>query len=105
MTVPWCWAGRNAESQFFVPFDASPRWSGSTTNVGRFSFMLPEAVADPAAHAGEAGAVEAGRLQQRALAVDAGLADHVVDERDLIDDVAERRDEFAEHACRTCRRA
>ena len=59
-----------------------------------------EAVADPAAHAGEAGAVEAGRLQERALAVDAGLADHVVDERDLVDDVAERRDDFAEHACR-----
>ena len=28
-------------SQFLVPFDASPRWSGRTTNVGRFSFMLP----------------------------------------------------------------
>ena len=26
-----------------------------------------------------------------------GLADHVVDERDLVDDVAERRDDLAEH--------
>ena len=60
-----------------------------------------EAVADPAAHAGKPGAIEAGGLQQRALAVDAGLADHVVDERDLIDDRAERRDDLAEHACRT----
>ena len=59
--------------------------------------QLPEAVAHPAAHAGKAGPVEPGRLQQRALRVHAGLADHVVDERHLVHDCAERRDHFAEH--------
>jgi hypothetical protein len=45
-----------------------------------------EAVADPAAGAGEAGQLETGRLQQRGGAVHAGLADHVVHEGEVIDD-------------------
>ena len=34
--VPLCSEGRKAASQFFTPFEAKPRWSGSTTNAGRF---------------------------------------------------------------------
>ena len=39
--VPWYCEGRNEASQFLVPFEASPRWSGSTTKVGRLSFTDP----------------------------------------------------------------
>src|SRR5204863_8888564 len=39
--VPWYCPGKNPALQFAGPFGANPRTSGSTTNVGRFSFMLP----------------------------------------------------------------
>ena len=48
-----------------------------------------QTVADPAAQGGEPGSVETGRLQKRALRVNPGLADHVVNKRDLIDDITE----------------
>ena len=49
-----------------------------------------ERVAHPAAGAREAGQHEAGRLQERGRGVHPGGAHHVVDERHLVGDVAER---------------
>lgn len=54
-----------------------------------------EAVANPAARAREAGKQKAGRLQQRGRAVDAGFADHIVDESDVVHDLAEPGYRFA----------
>ena len=96
MTVPWCWDGRKAASQFLVPLEARPRVIGQDHERGQIVVHAAQAVADPAPHGGEAGPVEAGRLQQRPLAVHAGLADHVVDEGDVVDDRAQRRDGIAE---------
>ena len=56
-----------------------------------------EAVADPCAGAGEAWSVESGGLEERALGVDAGFSDHVMDEGEIVDDWAESGDRFAEH--------
>ena len=56
-----------------------------------------QAVTDPAAHAGKAGQLETGGLQQRRLAVDARLADHVVHEGHVVDTRPEIRDDVAEH--------
>src|SRR5439155_9038001 len=55
-----------------------------------------QAVADPAAHAGEAGRLEAGGLEVGRLAVDARLADEVVDEGDVVHAGAQCRDGLAE---------
>src|SRR5262249_22669504 len=64
---------------------------------GRQVFVhAPEAIAHPATHSGEAGTIEAGGLQERALRMHTGLADHVMNESEFIDDAAERRDRFAE---------
>src|SRR5258706_6851828 len=55
-----------------------------------------QAIADPGPHAGKPGCLKAGGLQQRRLAMNAGLANHVVDEGDLIDTWAERGGDIAE---------
>jgi hypothetical protein len=47
--------------------------------------QAPERVAHPAAGPRKAGRLKAGGLQQRGRTVDARLAHHVVDERDVID--------------------
>src|SRR5580700_2624311 len=41
ITTPWCAAGRKPLVQFMEPPAGSPRESGSTTKVGRFSLRLP----------------------------------------------------------------
>ncbi len=56
-----------------------------------------EPVADPRAHAGEAGAVEAGGLQIGGLTVHAGFSGQIMDEGDVIDDLAQRGHGLAEH--------
>jgi len=59
--------------------------------------LTSERVGDPRACTGEARKGKACRLQQGALAVNAGFPDDVVDEGDVIDDLAERSDDLAEH--------
>ena len=88
--VPWLLVGKKADPQFLGPLLANPRWSGSTTNVGRFSFIAAQCIADPGTHPGKTGPLESGRLQISRLAVDACFAGHVVDERDVVDARAER---------------
>src|SRR5437867_6449748 len=39
--VPWCVAGKNPADQLPPAFGGKPRTSGSTTNVGRLSAVLP----------------------------------------------------------------
>ena len=56
-----------------------------------------QTVTDPAAHAGKPRKLEAGRLKIGRLAVNAGLADHVVDKRHVIHATAERGRDLAEH--------
>ena len=56
-----------------------------------------EPVANPRAHAGEAGAVEAGRLQIGGLTVHAGFSGQIMDEGDVIDDLAQWGHGLAEH--------
>ena len=70
---------------------------GQHDERGQVVGQAAQPVADPRAHRGEAGPVEAGRLEQRPLAVHAGLADDVVDEGDVVDDGPQRRDDVAEH--------
>ncbi len=65
---------------------------GQDDERGQVVREAPQAVAHPGPHRGEARAVEPGGLEERPLAVDARLADDVMDERDLVDDRAERRD-------------
>ena len=55
-----------------------------------------EAVADPRAGARETGELKPRRLQQRGRAVHPGLAGHIVDESQLVHDLAEGRDDLAE---------
>jgi hypothetical protein len=70
---------------------------GEHDEGGQVFVERAESVADPAAGAGETGQLKTGGLQERGGAVHAGLADHVVDEGEVIDDVAERGDDLAEH--------
>ena len=65
---------------------------------GRQIFVFTaEGVGDPRARAGESGETETCRLQERALTVHSGLPDDIVNEGDLIDDLAERRNDVAQH--------
>src|SRR5204863_9919273 len=58
--------------------------------------QAPEPVADPGTHAGKPRAIEAGRLQVGGLAVYAGSTNHVVDEGDVVDAIAQRGNHFTE---------
>ncbi len=70
-------------------------------DVGRQILVdVSQAIVDPRAHRGEPGPIESGGLQQRCLAVDAGLALEVVDERHFVDHFAQRGDHVAEHLAR-----
>ena len=55
-----------------------------------------QAVADPRTHAGKAGQHETGRLHERGRPVHVRLRDHRMDERDVVDALAECRDRIAE---------
>jgi hypothetical protein len=56
-----------------------------------------QAVTDPCSHSRKARILETSRLQISRLAVDARLADHVVNERHVVDTLAQRRDRLADH--------
>src|ERR1051325_10227613 len=71
--------------------------SGQHDERGEVFALAAESIADPRAHARKAGPVETGRLEQRALTVHAGLADEVVNERDLVHDGTQRSHDLAEH--------
>ncbi len=70
---------------------------GKDHEGGKILVVAPEGVGNPGTRARKAGKIEAGRLQQGSLAVDAGLADHVVHESDVVDDLAEGSDDVAHH--------
>lgn len=70
---------------------------GQDDEGGQILTFTSQRVGDPRARTREAGENEARRLQERALAVDAGFPNDVVDEGDVIDDITERRDDFAQH--------
>ena len=52
---PLVFGGQEAGAQFFGPLEAKPRWSGSTTKVGRFSFAEPRRETHPAPAPGNPG--------------------------------------------------
>lgn len=64
---------------------------------GKVLVVAAKSVADPTANAREAGTVEAGGLKKSGLAVNAVATDHVVNEGDVVDDVAERSDRRGQH--------
>jgi hypothetical protein len=77
---------------------------GQHDERGQVVVERAESVAHPAAGAGETGQLETGGLQQRGGAVHAGLADHVVNEGEVIDD-APSGATTSLSICRTGRRA
>src|SRR5690606_5806789 len=70
---------------------------GEDNEGGQIFVFTSERVGDPGARTRETGKAEARRLQQGALAVHARFADDIVDKGDLINDLAERGDDLAEH--------
>jgi len=70
---------------------------GQHDEGGEIVIQRAEAVAGPTACAGKSRQLEAGGLQQRGGRVDAGFADHVMNEGHVVHDRAERCDGVAQH--------
>ncbi len=73
---------------------------GEDNKGGEVVVFATEGVGDPGASGREAGEVEAGGLEESALGMDSGFADEIVDESEVVDDLAKRGDNGAKHFAR-----
>ncbi len=67
-------------------------------NKGRQVFVqCSQSVADPGSHSGKPWPLKSCRLQVRRLAVNSGLANHVVHESDIVHALPQRSHNIAQH--------